>query len=486
MAKRAAETEPSRPLKAGDRQAEDVADDQQFEDEFEDEYESEDEIFEAGVDGRPDAEREAEEKASGAMEVDRETFIPGRHRLDEGQTLEPDPTAYVMRHGLGTTWPCLSFDIVKDSLGEGRRSFPATVYAVAGTQAAAGRERENQLMVMKLSGLGPSEDAENTNSDDEDDDVEMSDPVLECKGISLTSTTNRIRAHQSQASSSPTTVTAAMQESGEILIHNVTAHLQSFDKPGFQIPAAASKPLYTVRAHKKNEGYALDWSPIQGAKKLLTGDSVGSMYITQGTDGGGFVTDTTPYKGHTGSVEEVQWSPNEQNVFASASSDGTVKIWDARSKNRTHAVSVNVSTSDANVLGWSHHTHYLLASGHDDGTWSVWDLRQWKSPSTAATSKPIAHFSFHKEQITSLEWHPTDNSIISVCAGDSTLSLWDLAVEVDDEESRYTADVKDVPPTLLFLHYMPNVKESHWHPQIPGAVMATGGNGFEVFKTISV
>ena len=33
-----------------------------FEDEFEDEYESEDGILEAGVDGRPDEERETEEK----------------------------------------------------------------------------------------------------------------------------------------------------------------------------------------------------------------------------------------------------------------------------------------------------------------------------------------------------------------------------------------------------------------------------------------
>jgi ribosome assembly protein RRB1 len=33
----------------------------EFEDEFEDEFDSEDEIFEAGVDGRPDAEREADE-----------------------------------------------------------------------------------------------------------------------------------------------------------------------------------------------------------------------------------------------------------------------------------------------------------------------------------------------------------------------------------------------------------------------------------------
>lgn len=36
----------------------------EFEDDFEDEFESEDEIFEAGVDGRPDAEREAEERGN--------------------------------------------------------------------------------------------------------------------------------------------------------------------------------------------------------------------------------------------------------------------------------------------------------------------------------------------------------------------------------------------------------------------------------------
>jgi hypothetical protein len=54
------------PLKDRDRpEAMDIDGDNrmgEFEDEFEDEFESEDEIFEAGVDGRPDAEREAEEK----------------------------------------------------------------------------------------------------------------------------------------------------------------------------------------------------------------------------------------------------------------------------------------------------------------------------------------------------------------------------------------------------------------------------------------
>lgn len=67
MSKRAADNSDleREAVKNGERPMEiDTAENEagEFEDEFEDEFESEDEIFEAGVDGRPDAEREAEEK----------------------------------------------------------------------------------------------------------------------------------------------------------------------------------------------------------------------------------------------------------------------------------------------------------------------------------------------------------------------------------------------------------------------------------------
>ena len=61
MSKRAADiTDDQSALKAGERPIADAPPDEagEFEDEFEDEFESEDEILEAGVDGRPDAERE--------------------------------------------------------------------------------------------------------------------------------------------------------------------------------------------------------------------------------------------------------------------------------------------------------------------------------------------------------------------------------------------------------------------------------------------
>ena len=61
--KRGLVEEDSAALKAGQR-PENGTDDQatlEFEDEFEDEYDSEDDVLEAGVDGRPDAEREADQ-----------------------------------------------------------------------------------------------------------------------------------------------------------------------------------------------------------------------------------------------------------------------------------------------------------------------------------------------------------------------------------------------------------------------------------------
>lgn len=422
------------------------------------------------------------------MDVDsNNTFIVGRNKLEAGQHLAPDLGTYELLHNLSTPWPCLSFDIIRDGLGDGReKAYPATMYTVAGTQAASDREKENALLVMKFSGLSRMERADDDDSDDsDDDDGEDADPVLESKTIPLASTTNRVRAHQIPSpdpSRPPTTVTATMTESGQVFIHDISPHLASFDSPGTVITPQQNKPLCTIRAHK-SEGYALDWAPLVPGGRLLTGDNDGNIYMTTRTDGGGWVTDTRPFQGHRGSVEEIQWSPQEASVFASCSSDGTVCVWDVRSKSRKPALTIPVSKVDVNVMSWSRLTTHLLATGDDDGVWSVWDLRQWKGG--AAAPAPIASFRYNQEQITSIEWHPTDDSMVAVAAGDHKVTLWDLSVELDDEESKDTAGVQDMPPQLLFEHIVEHAKEVHWHPQIPGTLVATGSE-FSVFRPIPV
>jgi ribosome assembly protein RRB1 len=444
-----------------------------------------------------------------AMEIDsnEQTFIPGRSVLQPGQTLTPDPSTYEMLHTFSTPWPCLSFDVVRDNLGDNRKQYPRTLYAVAGSQAESSRSRDNELMILKLSSLSRMDRGNETGSESEsesdDEEPSSSEPILESKSIPLPSTTNRIRTFQphstirSDLSQLPTTLTATTLENGQILIHDVTPHLQALSSPGYVLEPSASKPLSTLRMHK-SEGYALDWAPASQHPlgRLLSGDNDGFIYSTQRTEGGGWVTDNRPLTGHTSSVEEIQWSPNEKNVFASASSDGSVKVWDVRSKSRKPAIDVKVSSTDVNVMSWSRQTFHLLATGADDGEWAVWDLRQWKpqegSPSAQLKPSPVANFKFHKKPITSLEWHPTDDSVVALACADNTVTLWDLAVELDDEEYGKEGGlglgegVEKVPPQLLFIHHQEDGKELHWHPQMAGTVMVTGSSGFGIFKTISV
>lgn len=64
-----------------------------------------------------------------------EVYLPGKP-LDADEELVCDESAYVMLHQARTGAPCLSFDIVRDQLGENRDAFPMSCYIVAGTQAA--------------------------------------------------------------------------------------------------------------------------------------------------------------------------------------------------------------------------------------------------------------------------------------------------------------------------------------------------------------
>lgn len=329
--------------------------------------------------------------------------------------------------------------------------------------------------------MSGTERQENVDSDEEeDDDSDTEDePILESRSIPTNSTTNRIRL-------SPHSHTAAsMAESGELRVWDISPQCRSFDHPGTVIPPAARKPQATLTMHGRTEGYALDWSPHakESMGKIASGDNDGRIFVSTGREGGGWATSKEPLRGHSGSVEELQWSPNERHVLCSASADGTVKIWDARSSAKKAQLSVEVSSSDVNVASWCRSVDYLLATGADDGVWGVWDLRTFPSSAQGKTVSASASFAFHQEPITSVEFHPTEDSVVAVACADHTVTQWDMSVELDDDESRDTGGVADVPPQLMFVHHMAEVKELHWQRQAPSVVVATGGEGFKyVFR----
>ena len=111
--------------------------------------------------------------------------------------------------------------------------------------------------------------------------------------------------------------------------------------------------------------------------------------------------------------------------------------------------------------------------------WPEGDLLWFQS------GKAVALFKHHTAPITSVEWHPADSTVFAAAGSDHQITLWDLAVERDSDMTG--AAEPAVPPQLLFIHQgQTDIKELHWHPQIPGTIVSTAQSGFNIFRTISV
>jgi ribosome assembly protein RRB1 len=413
-----------------------------FEDAFEDEFEEE-EIIEDGksIDG-------SEDEAGDQSNSQKKPWRPGVDTLEAGEVLDFDHSAYHMMHAMQVEYPCMSFFIVHDKLGVNRSKYPHTIYIVTGTQAPQGEG--NRVAIMKVSDLNrlQQDDSEDEGDDDEDDNADPEDdPIVEMKWVPHSGCVNRVRSVQQEGK----LFVATWAEEGVVRLYNFSSAWQALDEPG-TVADLKETPLYTNRSHT-TEGFALDWSP-HNTLRLLSGDNFKSIYETVCTNSS-WKTEGLPYLGHTSSVEDIQWSPTEASVFASCSSDKTVKIWDTRQ--RKAVLSVVAHESDVNAIAWNKKVAYLLGSGSDDNSLKIWDLRNFKQ------GQSVAHFQYHNDQICSLEWNPHDDTQILAAGADNQVTIWDLSLEADEGET----DEEDIPPQLFFDHMQADVKEAHWHPQLP-------------------
>eukprot|EP00948_MAST-09A_sp_MAST-9A-sp1_P002219 g2219.t1 len=447
-------------------------------------------------------------------------YRPGVDDIADNEELTFDSRAYTVKHDCILPWPCLSFDFIPDANGVKRTKFPLSCYAVAGTQAA--EKRKNSLHVLKMTelhktkhdGIEDEEVDEDVDGNDLDDD-----PVLEHRIIPhREGGINRVRICPQIPN-----LCAVMSDTGNVNIFDLTKTYDSLKlnvakntssvnaKSNFsgnnsrsnKSVSSAQTPAFVFHGHT-TEGYALDWSTVDTGR-LLTGDCNGGIHIwdyqsstaastssfssssgiTSSSSGGKYtwsVSERINAHEEGASVEDLQWSPTESTVFASCSTDRSIRVWDTRapSKHQLVAHDCHGETDDINVITWNPKTAYLLASGGDDGAFKVWDFRNFRSDA------PVANYQYHRAPITSIQWNPWDDSMLAVSGADDQVTIWDLSVEEDDDELRDQEKLigaEDIPPQLMFVHMgQKMIKELRWHHQIPGFLGTTSLTGFNFFR----
>lgn len=118
-------------------------------------------------------------------------------------------------------------------------------------------------------------------------------------------------------------------------------------------------------------------------------------------------------KGHTHSVKALSFDPFT-GLLASASSDGTIRIWDIESLEETkrlegHSKGVRCISFTSDGL--------YLASGGEDGTVRVWE---------ASTGREILLLEGHGKNVNSVSFN-SNASLLASAGDDMTVRIWDIS-----------------------------------------------------------
>ena len=118
---------------------------------------------------------------------------------------------------------------------------------------------------------------------------------------------------------------------------------------------------------------------------------------------------------HSYCVYAAVWSPQHADIFATASGDCTLKIFDARQQFST----LTIPAHEYEILScdWNKYNDCVVATGSVDKTVKLWDIR---SPRTE-----LATIAGHQYAVRRVRCDPWNERVVYTCSYDMTVAMWD-------------------------------------------------------------
>lgn len=120
--------------------------------------------------------------------------------------------------------------------------------------------------------------------------------------------------------------------------------------------------------------------------------------------------------GHTRTILDINWHPNDPNLLASTSGDSFIHIWDVRTTSRP-VIPLSAIVPAAKVQ-WNQLAKNLIATAHG-GDVQIWDDRY--------LVHPIRYFTAHTNSIYCLDWSYTNKNKLITSSHDCTVKFFETS-----------------------------------------------------------
>lgn len=243
-------------------------------------------------------------------------------------------------------------------------------------------------------------------------------------------------------------VIATKSPSSDVLIFDYTNH------PSVPNPDGKCNPEIRLKGHTK-EGYGLSWNPrIAGYLISSSHDSKICLWDISQTPNNGNLDPLLIFESHNSPVGDVQWHHFHKNYFGSVGDDKIINLyvllkflnslfiyihcrWDSSLPSKKPIYSFIGHNSEINSLSFNPFNEYIFATASSDKQIGIWDFRN--------LNECLYRLKGHEDEIYNVEWSTLNETILASSGKDCRIHVWDISKIGENEIG------KDCPE-LLFIH----------------------------------
>jgi len=176
------------------------------------------------------------------------------------------------------------------------------------------------------------------------------------------------------------------------------------------------------------------WSPVDD--QVIATAATNGAVVVWNLNKAGRAKQEQVFNDHRRTVNKVNFHPSEAGLLVSGSQDGTMKLFDMRIEKPCETFYSN--TESVRDVQFNPHVYHQFCAVSENGKVQLWDTRR---PDRCERQWPA-----HNNHVFACDWHPELRNVLATAGRDKTIKVWDTVSRKGDKMHGLEHTVNTIAP----------------------------------------